>query len=227
MSSPLYELIDVRFTYPDRDRPALSVDRLELAAGRIHVLLGPNGAGKTTLLHLLGLLHRPGAGRLMIEGRDPWRDGRRNGRGGVDLALRRRMVMVSHDAYLFRGSVASNVAFGLKVRRVPRSRREEMVAGALELVALTGFARRRADNLSAGEVQRVALARALVCQPRILLLDEASANLDQASQAVFERIIKEVCDQGLTVVLATHQSDLAARFPDNTIHLADGRLVRP
>ncbi|MBU0516947.1 MAG: energy-coupling factor ABC transporter ATP-binding protein [Proteobacteria bacterium] len=220
MSSPLYELSDVRFAYPGRTAPALVVDHLELAPGRVHLLVGPNGAGKTTLLHLLGLLRRPGVGRIVIDGLDPWANGRRT----TALTLRRGIALVSHDAYLFRGSVAANLAYGLKVRGVPRRRREGEIARALELVALPEFNRRRVDTLSAGEAQRVALARALVCQPRVLLLDEAGANLDRASQAVFERIIKEVSDQGLTVVLATHQADLAARFPDNTIQLAEGRL---
>jgi tungstate transport system ATP-binding protein len=219
MSSPLYELTGVRFTYPGRIEPALAVDRLVLEPGRVHLLVGPNGAGKTTLLHLLGLLRRPGAGRIEIDGLNPWSNGRR----GATLALRREIALVSHDAYLFRGSVAANLAYGLKVGGVSRRRREVEIARALDLVALSDFHRRRADTLSSGEAQRVALARALVCQPRVLLLDEASANLDQASQDVFERIIGEICRQGLTVVLATHQAELAARVGHNTIHLSGGR----
>ncbi len=219
MSSPLYELTGVRFTYPGRIEPALVVDHLALDPGGVHLLVGPNGAGKTTLLYLLGLLRRPGAGRIAIDGVDPWTNGRR----GRALTLRRGISLVSHDAYLFRGSVAANLAYGLKVRGVPRRQRETEIARALDLVALADFPRRRADSLSSGEAQRVALARALVCQPRVLLLDEASANLDQASQAVFERIIGDLGRRGVTVVLATHQSELAARFPDSTIHLSGGR----
>ena len=147
--------------------PAAAVDNvtLQLPAGTVTALLGPSGCGKTTTLNLLAGLLDPDDGDVLFAGQSV--------RGVVPE--RRPVGMVSQKALLFPHlSVADNVGFGLRMRRVPRRTREDRVAQMLALVDLDGFADRRVHQLSGGQEQRVALARALVTDPRVLLLDEPS-----------------------------------------------------
>ena len=218
MAGPLYRLRQVEMEH--QGRVALSIPELDLAAGEVTVVSGPNGAGKTTLLRLLAFLALPERGRLEYRGREV--------RPGPGLtSLRREVTLVAQDAYLFNSSVEKNLAAGLAWRGLGREERRRRVARALESVGLAGFQGRKARQLSSGEGQRVALARALALEPRVLLLDEPFANLDPESEAVFERVIKELPDQACSVVLVTHGRDQARRLADRQLHLEGGRLVGP
>jgi tungstate transport system ATP-binding protein len=216
MSEPLFRLEDVVKRY--QGRTVLEVPYLELGCG-ITAIEGPNGAGKTTLLGILALLLRPDRGRLFFRGRAvrPW----------DERELRRRITLVAQDAYLFDTTVEANLAYGLKRRGLPRARRQEAVARALEAVGLAGLARRRARELSGGEARRVALARALVLEPEALLLDEPFTNLDQQSTAVFERVIAELPHRGTSVILVSHQRRPVERLAERVLSLREGRLVEP
>jgi tungstate transport system ATP-binding protein len=195
----------------------LEVDSIEAPAGCTLALLGPSGSGKTTLLHLLGLLERPDAGRIVL--------GDRVVEHG-DREARLAMAAVFQRPYLFKGTVAANAAYGLAMRGVPRRRRRALVATALQRVGLEGLEERGAHQLSGGEAQRVSLARALVLEPKVLLLDEPLASLD----ALLKRRLAEefsgiVRASDATVIWVTHDQDEALMVADRVAIVNQGRVV--
>jgi tungstate transport system ATP-binding protein len=202
------------------DRLALEIPHLEFEAGEIYALVGPNGAGKTTLLKLLDLLERPTEGKLYFDGLEI------NGSSSDILNVRRQMTLVMQNSILFHTSVYRNVVYGLSVRSYDRKAKMEAVSAALDMVGLSGFEHRKARQLSAGESQRVALARALVLKPRVLFLDEPTANVDRRNIQVFEALIKKAnAEQDMTIILTTHDLLQAYRLTDNIISLLDGRMI--
>ena len=209
----MYELRDVIKRYGART--VLRVPQLSVAAGRMLAVLGPSGAGKSTLLRLLNFLEPPDEGELRFQGEvvPP---------AGPPLAARRLVTTVFQRPMLLDASVWENVAYGLRIRRQYDKRR---VAQAIERVGLSHLARAASRNLSGGEQQRVALARALVFAPRVLLLDEPTANLDPENVAMIEAIVGEQRDAGTTVVIVTHNLFQARRLADDAALLIDGELV--
>ncbi|MDZ4655916.1 MAG: ATP-binding cassette domain-containing protein, partial [Coriobacteriia bacterium] len=154
---PLILAEGVRQKY--RRRVVLDIDRFEVAEGETHALLGPSGAGKSTLLRIVGLLEKPDAGAVTIDGRPVTHRSR---------SARLMMAAVFQKPYLFNGTVAENVAYGLKLRGVSVAERDRRVREVVGRVGLDAMADASALTLSGGEAQRVALARALVLEPRIL-----------------------------------------------------------
>jgi tungstate transport system ATP-binding protein len=222
VNDTVYRLEDVAFGYAGATASSfrLRLDALTVRAGEVLALVGPNGAGKTTLLSLLAFLARPASGRLEFLGGDPWADGDRV------VSSRREAVLVTHHPYLFKGSVADNVGFGLKLRKVAGPDLASRVRTALTLVELDGWEERSVVGLSAGQAQRVALARALALRPQVLLLDEPTANLDAALGMRMEALLREVGpDRGATVVFSTHNFSQASRLADGICYLSEGRRV--
>ncbi len=198
----------------------MAVERLSLdiMPGEFFTMLGPSGSGKTTTLRLIAGFERPDSGAIELHGAD------------VTNAppYQRAVNTVFQDYALFpHMSVADNVAYGLKVKRVPRRERSERVAEALGMVGLAGLGERRPIQLSGGQRQRVALARALVNRPRVLLLDEPLGALDlklrQQMQLELKRIQRELTGQ-VTFIYVTHDQDEALTMSDRIAVLADGRL---
>lgn len=198
-------------------RTVLTVDSLQFPRGRTTVVMGENGSGKTTLLRLLNGLLEPAAGVIQYEGRSVADDG--------CARLRRETVMVHQAPLLFRGSVRHNVSYGLRIRGVPGPETAHRVAASLSRVGLPGFERRRTGGLSGGEMQRIAIARALALEPRVLLLDEPTASVDHASRLLVEEIIRALSSAGATVIVTTHNRELAYRLCDNLLVLSGGTVV--
>ena len=221
MGAPVYRLEDVAYAYPGGTSSfRLELGSLAVGEGEILALVGPNGAGKTTQLTLLAFLARPVRGRLEYRGADPWA----GGDGAV--AARREAVLVTHHPYLFKGTVADNVLFGLKLRKLPEEAKSARLRSALAFVELDGSERTPASRLSAGQAQRVALARALALEPRTLLLDEPTAGVDAAIGLRLEAVLREVSRAaGVTVVFSTHDFSQASRLADSIVHLSEGRRV--
>ncbi len=197
------------------ERTVLRVGQLQVAPGRTLALLGPSGAGKSTLLRLLNFLEAPDAGQLTY-------DGRLVPSEGPPMAVRRQVTTLFQRPLLLDATVWDNVAYGLRLRG---GYNRAAVAAALAQVGLTHMARAAGRTLSGGEAQRVALARALAIEPRVLLLDEPTANLDPANVASIEAIVRELGRQGTTVVLVTHNLFQARRMADDIALLIAGELV--
>lgn len=211
--APLYRLTDVAQRYGAR--VVLQIERLHIHQGETLALLGPSGAGKSTLLRLLALLEAPAHGTITY-------DGQRLD-GAPPLALRREIALVFQRPRLLDTSVRRNIAYGLRIRG---TRDEARVAAAIELLGLQRVAQARPATLSGGEMQRVALARALVLRPRVLLLDEPTANLDPSNVAIIEQALQELRRESrTTLVIATHNFYQARRLTQRAVILLDGQLV--
>jgi spermidine/putrescine transport system ATP-binding protein len=196
----------------------LAVDDVSLTIeeGEFFALLGPSGCGKTTLLRLLAGFETPDAGRILIDDADV-----------SDVPPNRRPVNMVFQSYAVfpHMSVAENVAFGLKVDRVPTPERHRRVEEALALVKLEGLGARRPHQLSGGQKQRVALARALIKRPRVLLLDEPLSALDaklrEAMRAELAQLQKQV---GITFLFVTHDQDEALVMASRCAVMNEGAL---
>jgi putative ABC transport system ATP-binding protein len=202
---------------------ALSDVNLRVAAGERVAVMGPSGAGKSTLIHLIAGLDTPSAGRVLLAGRDlaVLSDDARS-----DLRLR-EIGFVFQSFQLFPSfTVEENVAWPLEFLGVRRPATRARARAMLARVGIEGGALgRRPAELAGGEQQRVAIARALVTEPRLVLADEPTGNLDsQSGEAVLDLLRRLSGERGLTVVLVTH-SDLAASYTERIIELRDGRVV--
>jgi putative spermidine/putrescine transport system ATP-binding protein len=189
---------------------------LEVRDGEFFSLLGPSGSGKTTMLRMIAGFELPDEGRIELAGRDVTRV----------PPFERDVNTVFQDYALFpHMSVAQNVEYGLRIRKVPRRERRERVDSTLEMVRLDGFGGRRPSQLSGGQRQRVALARAIVNRPQVLLLDEPLGALDlklrQEMQVELKRIQEEV---GITFVYVTHDQEEALTMSDRLAVFNRGRI---
>jgi tungstate transport system ATP-binding protein len=214
----LFELDNVTRSYGNRT--VLNISYLNLKEDCIYAVLGPNGAGKTTMLRVLNLLDEPDKGHIKFMGVDI------TSPDCNKFSILRQMCMVFQRSFMFRSTVYNNVAYGLKLRRVPGPEIDKRVREAVNFVGLADFINRPATKLSGGETQRVALARALVLRPRVLLLDEPTTNLDPNSVQLIEEIIGDSQSQyGMSVIIVTHNLFQAKRISDETILLMDGEVV--
>ncbi|MGD2217227.1 MAG: ABC transporter ATP-binding protein [Gemmatimonadales bacterium] len=199
-------------------RLVVDVDSIEVRAGEVLALLGPNGAGKSTLMRVLAALEVPDDGKVLYIGREVGKD---------DRELRRAAAAVLQRPYLWRGTVAQNVEFGLKTRRVPADERRARIRAALETLDIADFEDAPVDGLSGGEAQRVALARAQALQPEILFLDEPTADLDVTVRrrllADLERIVRHAAP---AIVLITHDPGEAFALADRVAVMEEGRIVQ-
>lgn len=208
MAAPsLFALEDV--TVAGAERPRLTDVSLALHDGGITVLQGPSGSGKSTLLRLLNRLEAPDGGIVRYRGDDlATRD---------VLAHRREVGMVFQAPVLFPGTVADNLAVAQPV---------DPPALLLEHAGLpASFLTREAGTLSGGEAQRACLARALGTRPHVLLMDEPTSALDHEAALVIERLARTLADEGVPIVLVTHDREQATRLGDRVIMLHEGRLI--
>jgi len=191
-------------------------------AGEHVAIMGPSGSGKSTLLNVIGCLDRPTAGRYALDGREV------SGLDDAELTLVRRHLIgfVFQSFHLVpRLDAAENVELPMLFAAVARAERRDRVRAALASVGLTARADHRPDQLSGGERQRVAIARAMVMQPRLLLADEPTGNLDTRSGQQVLDLLDRLHGEGLTVVAVTHDPNVARRA-ERVILMMDGRIVR-
>jgi spermidine/putrescine ABC transporter ATP-binding subunit len=198
------------------DVVALHQVSLAIKRGEFMTLLGPSGCGKTTLLKLAAGFFSPDGGEISIDGERV---------NDVPTYKREIGIMFQNYALFPHMTVASNVAYGLKVRRVPKHERDRRVAEALALVKLTGLEDRKPRQLSGGQQQRVALARALVIKPTVLLLDEPFSALDKNLRASMQVELREIQRKlGVTTIFVTHDQGEALCLSDRLAVMSEGRI---
>lgn len=214
----LIELKSITHFY--NGKKVLDVPALFIEKGKTYCIVGPNGSGKTTLLSIMSLILKPTEGQIYFEGH------RVHYNADFRMISVKSMTMVLQNPYLFNMSVGKNVAYGLISRKIPRGEREARVRDALDMVGLSGFEKRASRKLSGGETQLVALARALALDPKVLFLDEPTANVDLRHMHRFEGIISRINkEHGTTIVMTSHNLSQAYRMAETVFSLFDGSLV--
>jgi putative ABC transport system ATP-binding protein len=219
---PVLDVSDVTKSYPGEPPvKALRGVNLAIGPGELVGIVGPSGSGKTTLLQLMGTLDRPTSGTVRITGLDVAT------MADHEVAYLRatRIGFVFQQFFLAEYStVLDNVADGLLYAGIPHKERRRRALDALDLVGLAERAEARPTQLSGGQRQRVAIARALVGQPAIVLADEPTGNLDQATGQSILALIDELHQAGSTIVVITHDHAIATRMA-RTIEIVDGQIV--
>lgn len=195
-------------------RKVLDTGTLLIEDGALCGIIGPNGAGKSTLLNLIAGLMKPTDGSLLY---------------GEELSASapfKEMTMVFQAPYLIRTTVEKNIAYPLKLRGWDDAAIEARIRELTEELGLTDFRKQKSWNLSGGETQKVALARALSFRPKLLLLDEPTANVDPSTTAEIERMLRKINEkEGTTVILITHNLVQAKRVCKEVLFMDQGKVV--
>jgi tungstate transport system ATP-binding protein len=206
------QVVDLQKNY--RTVKALKSVTLNLQGNKIIVLLGVNGAGKSTIMRILAGLENTDGGTILF-----------NNLKTDAKALRQVSTLVFQKTAMFSMNVNDNLAYGLKIRKIPKEDIARRVPDALAAVRLSGFEKRRAKKLSGGEQQRIALARAFLLDSNVLLLDEPTANLDPNSALIIEKAIVGKKGSQRIIIMATHNLNQARRMADEIIHIHNGEIV--
>ena len=212
---PHLEIHDLTVSY-EKNKPTLERFSLDVEQGELLSLLGPSGCGKTTTLRSVAGFIQPDAGQIVINDRDY-----------TYLPPNQRDIGLVFQSYaLFPHLTAfNNVAFGLRMRRIPKGEINSRVANALKMVGLEAFADRRPAQLSGGQQQRVALARAIVIEPQVLLLDEPLSNLDARLRVDMRQEIRRLQQQlGITTLYVTHDQVEAMSISDRVVVMNQGEI---
>ncbi|MCS7386298.1 MAG: energy-coupling factor ABC transporter ATP-binding protein [archaeon GB-1867-005] len=215
----MIELRNVSFRYPNG---VLALNDVNLSLGNgVTAVLGPNAAGKTTLLKVLGLIYKPFKGEVIVNGVNFWRLKHENER----LRIRREIVYVHEKPLLIKGNVVSNLMYGLLIRGFSKDNAFNTVMAVLRKLGLDYLAFKKSKELSAGEAQLISIIRAIVLNPRYLLIDEPTANLDADKRKLIIKLIKNQLSRGSKVIIATHDNLLADKLANNIVLMEGGKVV--
>ncbi|AXJ95690.1 MULTISPECIES: ABC transporter ATP-binding protein [unclassified Sphingomonas] len=219
----MIQLQDVSRTYAsdEVETTALGGIDLHVEKGEFVAIMGPSGCGKSTLLNILGTIDRPSGGKYLFEGED------------IAAAPEAALAKLRRDrlGFVFQSfnlidelTIAENVALGLAYRAMPAREKKERIAAAMDRVGIAHRQRHHPHQLSGGQQQRAAIARAIVGEPRLILADEPTGNLDTANGAQVMEILQQLNAEGATIVMVTH-SPAHADIAKRTVHMLDGRIL--
>ncbi|MGI6015425.1 ABC transporter ATP-binding protein [Methanothrix sp.] len=219
----LIELKDIKKTYlvGRSEYPVLKGIDLEIEEGEFVALMGPSGSGKSTLLNIIGCLDRPTSGRFVLQGKDISRT------SDQELArIRREELGFIFQTFnlIARISVQQNVEIPLMLRGISRRERRERATKLLESLNVAHRAEFGPQNISGGERQRVAIARALANDPRIIIADEPTGNLDLKNSSEVMKILNRLHEESRTIIMVTHNPEITGNC-SRVIRLRDGRLM--
>jgi putative ABC transport system ATP-binding protein len=224
--SAVIEIKDVKKIYQMGDIQVSALDgvSLEIQRGEMVAIIGPSGSGKSTLMNILGALDHPSDGRYFLEDEDV---GEMEAEDLADLRNRRIGFIFQSFNLLQRMTALQNVTLPMLYRvenRIGGAEREEIAIAALESVGLGDRVYHRPNQLSGGQQQRVAIARALVNRPSLMLADEPTGNLDSKSSEEIMGILQNLNQQGVTIVMVTHEADIA-KHAQRVVCMRDGKIV--
>ncbi len=196
------------------EKIVLDIPRLEIEEGKITGITGPNGSGKSTLVNIISGMETEFEGRVLYDGRC------------MDRDIQKNMTHVFQKPYLFRRRVYDNIAYPLRLRNYEKNHEERLIKQVIKSLEIDNLIDKKGHRLSGGETQKVALARALVFEPKLLILDEPTSNIDPQSVKIMEKEILRFnrVSKG-TVLIITHNLDQAQRICDNIIYLSFGKVV--
>ena len=221
-ADPLIQLSDVTKRYEDDGQPALTGVRLDIAAGEAVAVMGPSGSGKSTLLNLIAGLDRPSSGTVTVAGQ------RIDRLSETALARfrRQRVGMIFQFFNLLDDlTVADNVLLPAQLAGLSRRQARARVAELLAALRISKHANAYPARLSGGERQRVAIARALINRPALLLADEPTGALDTVTGEAIGELLLDLHSSGQTLIVVTHNPDLAARYASRVVRIVDGRVA--
>ncbi|MFI5240123.1 MAG: ABC transporter ATP-binding protein [Candidatus Saccharimonadia bacterium] len=215
------ELSDISKIYRTGDEDTIALDNINMtvAKGEFVAIMGPSGSGKSTLMHIIGLLDRPSKGRYLLDGRDVSKISKRKQAG-----IRNREIGFVFQQFnlLPRTSVLENVLLPTIYGKIKNP--TEHAKSLIDRVGLKERIKNKSNQLSGGQIQRVAIARALIMDPSIILADEPTGNLDSKRSAEVMEILREINQAGATVVLITHEPEVA-RYASRIVRVIDGKIV--
>ena len=217
MSEPLFVFHGIEKTFAEV-KILRKVD-LSLFPGKCILLTGKNGSGKTTLLKIIAGLEIPEKAEIELSGKSRcWKK--------VMPIIRKEIIYLHQQAFLFSGTVESNVAYGLRFTSLTREQRRESLKKALEWSGLTELAKQQANTLSGGVQQRVAFTRAWILKPKVLLLDEPVSNMDQESREQAYLLMQRMKSAGMSIVITSHVPQYFDGLADVQFDLVNGKLLQ-
>ena len=214
-SENIIELKHISKVYSDNGFKAVDDFNLEVKRGEFVTFLGPSGCGKTTTLRMIAGFEMPTSGEILLNGEDI-----------SQLPANKRPINTVFQRYaLFpHMNIYDNIAFGLKLKKLPKEEIRKKVKRVLDIVDLEGFENRKISTLSGGQQQRVAIARAVVTNARLLLADEPTGNLDSTNGVEVMELLSTLNKQGTTIIIVTH-SQRDAAYAHRIIRLLDGKII--
>lgn len=196
----------------------IDIPYLKIKKGKITAIIGPSGSGKSTLMALINGLAKPSEGKIIIEGEEF------SANRDYSEYIRKQMTMVFQEPVMFKETLEKNIEYGLKLRGVKDIKNK--IFNISELLGIQDKLKQRASTLSGGEASRASLARAMVFEPKLLILDEPTSNLDPQNVAVIEAALKNMQKVlANTIIVVTHNMFQAKRIADEAVFLLDGKVV--
>lgn len=214
MSEIILELKQIKKSFGEVE--VLKGIDLAIEKGEFITFLGASGCGKTTTLRIVAGLETPDSGTVLLEGQDVT---------ALDPNKRDVNTVFQNYALFPHMDVEANIGYGLKIRKVPKAEIKERVAKMLDLVQLESYGKRMPSELSGGQKQRVAIVRALAMEPEVMLFDEPTSALDPEMVGEVLDVMKELAEEGMTMVVVTHEMGFAREVGNRVLFMADGKLM--